>query len=170
MQQGRPSPGRFAQLHSASFENVVKGSGDDGVTEHGGMLYVIEASLRAKGVVEVRDVLGTLYGQTAGLLPGSGNLDGLREEGKVGAINVSLDSRGGATEGTVRVHTRASARETAEIAAALETVDKVGPCEAEIEVDGIELSREGRRLAAEGRARELLEGLVEKVEGASRGG
>lgn len=125
-----------------------------------GMLYVIEAKIEARGVVEVQDVTGTLYSETRGLLPRGETLDGLREAGLVGAVNVDVESEKGVTTGRVLVHTRLPPRETAELAAALETIRKIGPCEAEVEIDEIRLTRRAKSMIRSG---ELHAELLEKI-------
>ncbi|MFT4949130.1 MAG: DNA primase, partial [Natronomonas sp.] len=90
--------------------------------------YLIHANIRASGVVERSDVVGAIFGQTEGLLGAELDLRDLQESSKVGRIDVDIDSEGGRSFGTVTVASGLDTVETAVLAAALETIERVGPC------------------------------------------
>ncbi|MEF8887757.1 MAG: DNA primase DnaG [Haloarculaceae archaeon] len=118
--------------------------------------YLIHANIRASGVVERSDVVGAIFGQTEGLLGSELDLRDLQESSKVGRIDVDIDSEGGRSFGTVTVASGLDRVETAVLAAALETIERVGPCRAELRVSNIEDARAAKRRELVDRAVELL--------------
>jgi DNA primase len=118
--------------------------------------YVIHADIRTSGVVERSDVVGAIYGQTEGLLGEDLDLRDLQESSKVGRIDVDIDSEGGRTFGTVTIASGLDRAETAVLAAALETIERVGPCRSTCEVIKIEDARAAKRRQIVDRATELL--------------
>jgi DNA primase len=118
--------------------------------------YLIHANIRASGVVERSDVVGAIFGQTEGLLGSELDLRDLQESSKVGRIDVDIDSEGGRSFGTVTVASGLDRVETAVLAAALESLERVGPCRAELRVSNIEDARAAKRRELVDRAVELL--------------
>jgi DNA primase len=118
--------------------------------------YLIHADVTADGVVERSDVVGAIFGQTEGLLGDDLDLRDLRQSGKVGRIDVEISSTGGQSEGHVTIETSLDKVETATLAAALETISRVGPCRADLEVREIEDVRAAKRKEVVDRAKELL--------------
>ncbi len=118
--------------------------------------YLIHADIRASGVVERSDVVGAIFGQTEGLLGEDLDLRDLQESSKVGRIDVEIDAEGGRSFGTVTIASGLDKVETAVLAAGLETIDRVGPCQAEFEVTELEDAREAKRREVVERATELL--------------
>ncbi|RMD66794.1 DNA primase [Candidatus Pacearchaeota archaeon] len=121
--------------------------------------YMIYASFKATGPLEKPDVIGAIFGQTEGLLGSDLEMRELQKEGKIGRIEVELDIVDGKAVGKIEVPTALDKTETTLIAAALETIDKIGPTEAEIKVDKIEDVRQNKRDYIMKRAKELLEGI-----------
>ncbi|MGQ3411239.1 DNA primase DnaG [Natrinema sp. LN54] len=118
--------------------------------------YLIHASVTADGIVERSDVVGAIFGQTEGLLGDDLDLRDLRQSGKVGRIDVEIASTGGQSHGHVTIATSLDKVETATLAASLETITRVGPCRADLEVDEIEDVRAAKRKEVVDRAKELL--------------
>lgn len=118
--------------------------------------YLIHADITAEGVVERSDVVGAIFGQTEGLLGDELDLRDLQDSSKVGLIDVEIRSEQGQSFGTVTIATGLDQVETAILAAALETIDRVGPCRASIEVDRIEDVRAAKRRQIVERAKGLL--------------
>ena len=118
--------------------------------------YLIHANIRASGVVERSDVVGAIFGQTEGLLGSELDLRDLQESSKVGRIDVDIDSEGGRSFGTVTVASGLDRVETAVLAAALESLERVGPCRAELRASNIEDARAAKRRELVDRAVELL--------------
>jgi DNA primase len=117
--------------------------------------YVIEAKFKIKGVVEKSDIVGAIFGQTEGLLLDL-DLRDLQKSGRIGRIEVTNESKEGISEGTIRIPSSLTRKETALLAATVETVARVGPCEAEIELLDIRDVRESKRKQIIERAAELL--------------
>ncbi|MXV64477.1 DNA primase [Natronorubrum sp. JWXQ-INN-674] len=118
--------------------------------------YLIHANATADGVVERSDVVGAIFGQTEGLLGDELDLRDLRQSGKVGRIDVEITSTKGQSHGHVTIATSLDKVETATLAASLETIDRVGPCRATLEVREIEDVRAAKRKEVVDRATELL--------------
>ncbi|AFK20017.1 DNA primase [Haloferax mediterranei ATCC 33500] len=118
--------------------------------------YLIHASISADGVVERSDVVGAIFGQTEGLLGDDLDLRDLQQSSKVGRIDVQIDSENGHSFGQMTIASSLDKVETAILAASLETLTRVGPCQAVIEVTNIEDVREAKRRMVVERAKELL--------------
>ncbi|RDZ52527.1 hypothetical protein DEQ92_11360 [Haloferax sp. Atlit-6N] len=118
--------------------------------------YLIHASISADGVVERSDVVGAVFGQTEGLLGDELDLRDLQQSSKVGRIDVQIDSENGHSFGQMTIASSLDKVETAILAASLETLTRVGPCQAVIEVTNIEDVREAKRRMVVERAKELL--------------
>jgi len=118
--------------------------------------YLIHADVTADGIVERSDVVGAIFGQTEGLLGDELDLRDLRQSSKVGRIDVEITSTAGQSHGQVTIATSLDKVETATLAAALETITRVGPCRADLEVREIEDVRAAKRKEVVDRAKELL--------------
>ncbi|MBP1985675.1 DNA primase DnaG [Halolamina salifodinae] len=118
--------------------------------------YLIHAKLSADGVIERSDVVGAVFGQTEGLLGDEMDLRDLQDASKVGRIDVSVETEGGQSFGDVTIASSLDKVETAILAASLETISRVGPCQARIEVTDIEDVRAAKRRIVVQRAKELL--------------
>src|SRR5512136_2249970 len=124
--------------------------------------YLIQARLEAEGIVEKPDVVGAVFGQTEGLLGEELDLRDLQKSGRIGRIEVDAQSKKGRTEGTILIPSSLDQVETSILAAALETIDRVGPCKASIKVDKVEDVRISKRNKIIERARQLLASMVEE--------
>ncbi|MFB6112019.1 MAG: DNA primase DnaG [Halobacteriaceae archaeon] len=118
--------------------------------------YLIHARITADGVVERSDVVGAVFGQTEGLLGDELDIRGLQESAKLGRLDVELESENGQSFGSLTIGSNLDKVETAILAAALETIDRIGPCVASIEVTRIEDVRAAKRREVVERAKELL--------------
>ena len=125
--------------------------------------YLIHAQITANGVVERSDVVGAIFGQTEGLLGEELDLRSLQESAKVGRIDVEIDSEGGQSFGEVTIASGMDRVETAILAAALETIERVGPCRATVEVTELEDVRQAKRRKIVERAKDLLAAFDESV-------
>ncbi|MEM0350841.1 MAG: DNA primase DnaG [Archaeoglobaceae archaeon] len=140
-------------------------------TEDGSMMkipdttkYLIHAEIVADGVIERPDVVGAIFGQTEGLLGSELDLRELQKTGRIGRIEVKIESRGGKSYGEIKIPSSLDKVETAIIAAALETIERVGPCSAKIEVKKIEDIRASKRKKIVERSMEILKELFEEPE------
>ncbi|HWQ20492.1 MAG TPA: DNA primase DnaG, partial [Methanotrichaceae archaeon] len=118
--------------------------------------YVIYADITADGIVERPDVVGAIFGQTEGLLGSDLDLRDLQKTGRLGRIDVQITSSGGKSNGTISIPSSFDKVETAILAAALETIDRVGPCIAHIAVNKIEDVRASKRKYVIDRAKRIL--------------
>ncbi len=126
--------------------------------------YLIHAEIIADGVVERPDVVGAIFGQTEGLLGGDLDLRELQKTGRIGRIEVKIESKGGKSFGEIKVPSSLDKVETAILAAALETIERVGPCSARIRVNKIEDVRASKRKKIIDRAMNILRDLFEEPE------
>ncbi|TFF97185.1 MAG: DNA primase [Promethearchaeota archaeon] len=117
--------------------------------------YIIDAKFIIKGVVEKSDIVGAVFGQTEGLLLDL-DLRDLQKSGRIGRIEVENESKEGVSEGLIKIPSSLTRKETALLAATIETVSRVGPCEAEIKLIEIKDVRETKRKQIIERAAELL--------------
>jgi DNA primase len=123
--------------------------------------YVIRASIRANGVVNKSDVVGAVFGQTEGLLGDELDLRDLQKSGRMGRVEVDIKSDKGKSKGEIVISSSMDQVETSVFAAALETVERVGPCKATVKVTTLEDSRTSKREVIIERARTLLIDLLQ---------
>ena len=121
--------------------------------------YMIHASFMAEGALEKPDVIGALFGQTEGLLGAELEMRELQKEGKIGRIEVDLERKDKRTTGKIKIPTALDQSETTLIAAAIETIERIGPCDSQIEVDRIEDVRGNKRDYIVDRAKKLMQGI-----------
>jgi len=133
------------------------------------MKYLIESRLEAEGVVDKPDVVGAVFGQTEGLLGEELDLRDLQKSGRIGRIEVEVQSKKGRSEGTILIPSSLDQVETSILAAALETIDRVGPCRAAIRVEKVEDVRAVKRAKIIERARQLLATMVEQSKATGTG-
>jgi DNA primase len=125
--------------------------------------YIVHATIDIEGVVERPDVIGAIFGQTEGLLGQDLELRELQRSGRIGRIEVNTETRAGKTSGNIIVPSSLDKAETAIIAAALEIIQRIGPCNAKIKVGKIEDVRISKRSYVVERAKELLRNLTDSV-------
>ncbi len=124
--------------------------------------YLIRAKIETDGVVERPDVVGAIFGQTEGLLGDELDLRDLQKSGRIGRIEVEIKSEKGRAIGDIAIPSSLDQVETAILAAALETIDRVGPCRARVEITHIEDIRAVKRQKVVERAMELLQSLIDQ--------
>ncbi|HEX9261725.1 MAG TPA: DNA primase DnaG [Candidatus Bathyarchaeia archaeon] len=118
--------------------------------------YVIHAKFDIEGVVEKPDVIGAVFGQTEGLFGPELDLRELQKTGRIGRIEIDLHSKNDRTFGSITIPTSLDRVSTALIAASVESINRVGPCSAKVNLDKIEDIREARRKVIIDRAKEIL--------------
>ncbi|HET7404918.1 MAG TPA: DNA primase DnaG, partial [Candidatus Bathyarchaeia archaeon] len=142
--------------------------------------YIVKARFDVEGVVEKPDVVGAVFGQTEGLFGPDLDLRELQKSGRIGRIEINLDSKKDKTTGSIVIPSSLDKVSTAIIAAAIESVDRIGPCEAKIILDKVEDVREEKRKAIMTKAKDILrkwvvesspstEEVVKEVAGSLRG-
>ena len=122
--------------------------------------YIVHASINIDGVVDKPDVIGAIFGQTEGLLGSDLELRELQKSGRIGRIEVNTETRSGKTFGSIDIPSSLDKSETAIIAAALEIIQRIGPCNAKIETKSIEDVRVSKRKFVIDRAKQLLKNLM----------
>jgi DNA primase len=121
--------------------------------------YIIHAKFEAEGAIEKPDLIGAIFGQTEGLLGEDLEMRELQKSGKIGRIEVNTDYEGGKTTGDIEVPSAMDKTETTILAAALETIERVGPSDTKIIVESIEDVRGSKRDYILERAKKLMEQL-----------
>ncbi|MCR5025945.1 MAG: DNA primase [Methanobrevibacter sp.] len=129
--------------------------------------YLIHAQINANGIVEKPDVVGAVFGQTEGLLSNDLDLRELQRTGRIGRIQVNIHSNSGRAKGEIVIPSSLDRVETAILAASLETINRVGPCEAQIQTLKVEDVRAVKREQVVDRAKEIYKNMVESVGPAS---
>ena len=122
--------------------------------------YIIHATIRCDGTVARKDVVGAIFGQTEGLLGDQLQLRKLQRTGRIGHVDVTLNQNKGKVQGEISLSSSIDQVSTAVIGAALETIDRIGPCKAVIKVKGIENIRSAKRDNVIDRAKTLLLNMV----------
>ncbi len=123
--------------------------------------YIVHSSIEIDGVVDRPDVIGAIFGQTEGLLGADLELRELQRSGRIGRIEVNTETKTGKTRGEIIIPSSLDKAETAIIGAALEIIQKIGPCNARIKVEKIEDVRISKRTFVIERAKQLLKQLME---------
>ncbi len=118
--------------------------------------YLVKLRFEVDGVVERADLIGAIFGQTEGLFGPEMNLNELQKSWKVGRIEINLESKNDRTYGEVLIPMSTDISTAALIAAAVESVDKVGPCSARVNLEAIEDVRATRRKIIVDRAKSII--------------
>ncbi len=125
--------------------------------------YIIHAKFKADGAIEKPDMIGAVFGQTEGLLGDELEMRELQKSGKIGRIEVSTEYEDGKTVGEIEVPSAMDKTETTILAAALETIERVGPSDTKITIEEIEDVRGSKRDYILDRAKKLMEQLEDKT-------
>ncbi|MEM4261929.1 MAG: DNA primase DnaG, partial [Candidatus Diapherotrites archaeon] len=124
--------------------------------------YIIKMKFEIDGIVDKPDIIGAIFGQSEGLLGEEMDLKELQKNGKIGRIEINHSTSMGKTKGEVYIPSSLDVAETSILAAGIETVEKVGPCEAKFELIDIEDTRAKKRTEIKDRAKEILKKIMEK--------
>jgi DNA primase len=125
--------------------------------------YIVHTKIEIDGTVDRPDIIGAIFGQTEGLLGSDLELRELQKSGRIGRIEVKSEIKGGKTYGTITIPSSLDKTETAVVAAALETIERIGPCNARVKVISLEDVRISKRNFVINRAKELLKTFTENV-------
>ena len=125
--------------------------------------YIINAHIEIDGIVDRPDVIGAIFGQTEGLLGAELELRELQRSGRIGRIDVKTEVRAGKATGEIIVPSSLDKAETSIIGAAIETIQRIGPCNAKVRIQKIEDVRITKRTYVIERAKELLRELTDSV-------
>ena len=119
--------------------------------------YVIRAKFEVEGVVEKSDVIGAVFGQTEGLFGSELDLRELQKTGRIGRIEINLESKQDKTTGSILIPTSLDRVSTAIIAASIESIDRVGPCSSVVTLEKVEDLRDAKRREIIDRAKSILQ-------------
>ena len=122
--------------------------------------YMVEASFNIGGLVEKPDIIGAVFGQTEGLLGDELDLRELQKNGKIGRIEIDTSQSGNKTYGKLFLPASLGRVETCILAAAVESVDRVGPYDAQFQILKVEDTRSEKRKKVLDRAKELVKQLL----------
>lgn len=123
--------------------------------------YIVHASIQINGIVDKPDVIGAIFGQTEGLLGSELELRELQRSGRIGRIEVNVETKTGKSKGEIIIPSSLDKAETAIVGAALEIIQRIGPCNAKIVVENIEDVRISKRQTVIERAKELLKTMMD---------
>ena len=117
--------------------------------------YHVKLSFEVDGLVERADIIGAIFGQTEGLLGPEMNLNELQRVSKVGRIEVTTTSTSNTTTGEALIPMSTDIDTCALIAAAIESIDKVGPFDCKFKLDAIDDVRAAKKDEIVRRAKEI---------------
>ena len=117
--------------------------------------YHVKLSYQVDGLVERADIIGAIFGQTEGLLGPEMNLNELQRVSKVGRIEVNSSSNENSTKGDALLPMSTDIDTCALIAAAIESIDKVGPFDCSFHLDAIDDVRASKKEDIVKRAKEI---------------
>lgn len=122
--------------------------------------YMIEIEFEIKGIVDKPDIIGAVFGQSEGLLGEQLDLRELQKNGRIGRIEITQNTNMGKTKGLLSIPSSLDMVETSILAAAVESVDKVGPFESKFVTKNIADVRKEKRKGIEERAKDLLKKMM----------
>ncbi len=125
--------------------------------------YHVKMKFDVDGIVEKADIIGAIFGQTEGLLGPEMNLNELQKVSKVGRIEVNVENKTDKTLGDVVIPMSTDISTAALIAAAIESIDKVGPFQAKFILAGIEDIREIKKKVIVDRAKKIVQEWATKT-------
>ena len=125
--------------------------------------YHVKLSYNVDGLVERADIIGAIFGQTEGLLGPEMNLNELQRMSKVGRIEVTTTSTANTTSGDALLPMSTDIDTCALIAAAIESIDKVGPFDCNFKLTAIDDVRAAKKDDIVKRAKEIKQKWATKT-------
>ena len=125
--------------------------------------YHVKLSYQVDGLVERTDIIGAIFGQTEGLLGPEMNLNELQRLSKVGRIEITTTSTANTTAGDALLPMSTDIDTCALIAAAIESIDKVGPFDCTFKLDTIDDVRAAKKEDIVKRAKEIKQRWATKT-------
>ena len=119
--------------------------------------YHVKLSFDVDGLVEKADIIGAIFGQTEGLLGPEMNLNELQKVSKVGRIEVNTTATSTQTNGDALLPMSTDITTAALIAAAIESIDKVGPFTAHFKLEAIDDVRSAKKKEIVDRAKAIVQ-------------
>ena len=124
--------------------------------------YLAKLSFEIDGAVDKADIIGAIFGQTEGLFGPEMNLNELQKNWKVGRIEILIESQNGKASGSVTIPMSTDISTVSLIAAAVEQIEKVGPCGSKFKLLSIDDVRAVKRNAIVERAKEISRSWASK--------
>src|SRR5437867_5192906 len=125
--------------------------------------YHVKLKFEVDGLVEKADIIGAIFGQTEGLLGPEMNLNELQKVSKVGRIEVNVDTKSNMAKGDAVIPMSTDISTAALIAAAIESIDKVGPFQAKFALMGIDDIRAIKKKVIVDRAKKIVQEWATKT-------
>ena len=125
--------------------------------------YHVKLSYEVDGLVERADIIGAIFGQTEGLLGPEMNLNELQRVSKIGRIEVNTTNTSNTTKGDALIPMSTDIDTCALIAAAIESIDKVGPFDCRFQLDAIDDVRAAKKDDIVKRAKEIKQRWATKT-------
>jgi DNA primase len=125
--------------------------------------YHVKLKFEVDGLVEKADIIGAIFGQTEGLLGPEMNLNELQKVSKVGRIEVNVDTKSNMAKGDAVIPMSTDISTAALIAAAIESIDKVGPFQAKFSLVGIDDIRAIKKKIIVDRAKKIVQEWATKT-------
>jgi DNA primase len=125
--------------------------------------YHVKLKFEVDGLVEKADIIGAIFGQTEGLLGPEMNLNELQKVSKVGRIEVNVDTKSNMAKGDAVIPMSTDISTAALIAAAIESIDKVGPFQAKFALSGIDDIRAIKKKIIVDRAKKIVQEWATKT-------
>ncbi len=125
--------------------------------------YHVKLKFEVDGLVEKADIIGAIFGQTEGLLGPEMNLNELQKVSKVGRIEVNVETRGSMARGDALIPMSTDISTAALIAAAIESIDKVGPFQAKFQLIKIDDIRAIKKKIIVDKAKKIVQEWATKT-------
>ncbi|MFY9299664.1 MAG: DNA primase DnaG [Candidatus Nitrosotenuis sp.] len=125
--------------------------------------YHVKLSFEVDGLVERADIIGAIFGQTEGLLGPEMNLNELQRVSKVGRIEVTSTNTTNTTKGEALIPMSTDIDTCSLIAAAIESIDKVGPFDCKFKLNAIDDVRATKKEDIMKRAKEIKQQWATKT-------
>src|SRR3954468_3195909 len=147
----------YLNMINKSNNEVIK------IPNTGIVKYHVKLKFDVDGLVEKADIIGAIFGQTEGLLGPEMNLNELQKVSKVGRIEVNVDSKSNSARGDALIPMSTDISTAALIAAAIESIDKVGPFQAKFALVGIDDIRAIKKKVIVDRAKKIVQDWATKT-------
>ncbi|HIC77297.1 MAG TPA: DNA primase, partial [Candidatus Dadabacteria bacterium] len=118
--------------------------------------YLAKLEFEIDGIVDKADIIGAIFGQTEGLFGPEMNLNELQKNWKVGRIEIFIQPTNGKGKGNVTIPMSTDISTVSLIAAAVEAIEKVGPCSSHFKLKSIDDVRALKREAIVARAKGIM--------------
>lgn len=125
--------------------------------------YIIFGEFKIDGIIDKPDLIGSFFGQTEGLIGEDLEFNSLQKNGKLGRIDINLIKKNGKSLGKFSIPTALNKVEVSLVAAAIESIEKIGHCNGKIVINSIKDDREDKRKKILARAESLLSKLKEDL-------